>query len=161
MILVSLLVGSPDVLDLHHAHRSAGEAVLGYAADWLPELNRCWFANRLLKVKLKYRLSVDRDEAEALEAVLLGCMNFALVVHPPDAGPLSGICVSASVREALPIVQDFHGATISLPLPHELGPSGELMPGVRGYSAARIEEAPAGYERFFPDAIPVLLPDPQ
>lgn len=69
------------------------------AADWLPDLNRCWFANRVLKVKLKYRLSVDRDEAEALEAVLAGCMNFALVVHPPDAGRLSGIYVSASVHE--------------------------------------------------------------
>lgn len=131
------------------------------AADWLPDLNRCWFANRVLKVKLKYRLSVDRDEAEALDAVLAGCMNFALVVHPPDAGPLSGIYVSASVREALLIVQDYHGATISLSLPYELDPSGELVPGVWGYSTERIEEAPAGYERFFPDATPVLLPEPQ
>jgi len=63
---------------------------------------------------------VDRDEAEALEAILAGCMNFALVVHPPDAGPLSGIYVSASVQEALLIVQDYHGATISLSLPYEL-----------------------------------------
>ena len=131
------------------------------AAEWLPELNRCWFANRVLKVKLKYQLSVDRDEAEALEAILAGCMNFALVVHPPDAGPLSGIYVSASVREALLIVQDYYGATISLSLPYEPGPSGELVPGVWSYSAERVEEAPAGYERFFPDGTLVLLPEPE
>ena len=130
------------------------------AADWLPELNQCWFANRVLKVKLKYGLTVDPDEAEALDAVLTTCANFALVVHPPDAGPLSGIYVSAAVREALLIVQDYYGATISLTLPYELGPDGELIPGEWGYSTERVREVPSGYDRFFPDATPVYLPDP-
>ena len=46
----------------------------GYdAAEWLPEHNRCWFAGRVLAVKLEYRLTVDQAEADALDAVLQGC----------------------------------------------------------------------------------------
>lgn len=43
------------------------------AAEWMPEINRCWFADRVLQVRLKYGLSVDRREAEALEQVLSAC----------------------------------------------------------------------------------------
>ncbi len=43
------------------------------AAGWVPEINRCWFAQRVLQVRLKYGLSIDRQEAEALEAVLSTC----------------------------------------------------------------------------------------
>ena len=43
------------------------------AADWSPEHNRCWFAGRVLAVKLEYGLTVDPEEAEALEAILEGC----------------------------------------------------------------------------------------
>ncbi len=48
------------------------------AFDWSPAQNRCWFANRVLLVKLKYGLTVDREEAEALELVLAGCASTAL-----------------------------------------------------------------------------------
>ncbi|MDE0272424.1 MAG: hypothetical protein OXP11_14595 [Gammaproteobacteria bacterium] len=43
------------------------------ALDWLPERNRCWYANQVLEVKRKHRLSVDADEADALEAELSQC----------------------------------------------------------------------------------------
>ena len=43
------------------------------AAEWLPESNRCWFATRVVAVKLKYGLTVDRAEANRLEAVLSQC----------------------------------------------------------------------------------------
>ena len=43
------------------------------AAQWMPELNKCWFANRVVQVKLKYGLTIDRREADALEAVLDEC----------------------------------------------------------------------------------------
>ena len=49
------------------------EKVARDAADWFPEHNRCWFAGRVLAVKLEYGLSVDPQEAAALEAVLKGC----------------------------------------------------------------------------------------
>ena len=43
------------------------------AAEWMPAINRCWFANRVLQVRLKYGLSIDRREAEALERILSAC----------------------------------------------------------------------------------------
>ncbi len=43
------------------------------AADWLPEYNRCWFAWRVIMVRQKYGLTIDRREAAALERVLAEC----------------------------------------------------------------------------------------
>ena len=43
------------------------------AFDWAPGRNRCWFANRVLHVKAKYGMTVDRDEAAALELILAEC----------------------------------------------------------------------------------------
>ena len=48
------------------------------ATGWMPARNRCWFANRVLQVRLKYKLSIDRREADALEAVLARCTSTAL-----------------------------------------------------------------------------------
>ena len=48
------------------------------AAEWLPDRNRCWFADRVLQVRRKYRLTIDRREATALERVLAGCDSTAL-----------------------------------------------------------------------------------
>lgn len=45
------------------------------AAEWTPAINRCWFANRVLQVRLKYGLSIDRREAESLERILSTCMT--------------------------------------------------------------------------------------
>ncbi|MYE84140.1 MAG: hypothetical protein F4X36_20300 [Gammaproteobacteria bacterium] len=43
------------------------------ASEWLPESNRCWFAGRIVDVRLAYGLTIDRGEADALDAVLAGC----------------------------------------------------------------------------------------
>ena len=43
------------------------------AAEWLPARNRCWFAATIVAVRREYGLTIDRREAAALEAVLLGC----------------------------------------------------------------------------------------
>ena len=40
------------------------------AAEWIPEHNRGWYAARLVAVKRKYGLSVDRAERDQLAAVL-------------------------------------------------------------------------------------------
>ena len=63
--LLNLTLASPE-LNRHQkrAHDAAG---------WMPAINRCWFANRVLQVRLKYGLSIDRREAEALERVLSSC----------------------------------------------------------------------------------------
>ena len=49
------------------------------AFDWLPEKNQCWFAQRVVDVKLKHGMTVDRDEAGALEGVLATCDSTRLV----------------------------------------------------------------------------------
>lgn len=43
------------------------------ATDWLPEMNRCWFASRVVEVRRAYELSIDQREVDALEAVLTRC----------------------------------------------------------------------------------------
>ena len=43
------------------------------AAEWQPELNRCWFAETVIHVRRKHDLTIDRREAEALEETLRSC----------------------------------------------------------------------------------------
>lgn len=43
------------------------------ADEWLPPENKCWYAGRVVAVKKKYRLTVDRAELRALRKVLRGC----------------------------------------------------------------------------------------
>lgn len=59
----------------------------GYdAGEWMPEKNRCWFANRVLQIKTKFRLSVDRNEAEALERTLSTCSSFEMIFYSQSEG---------------------------------------------------------------------------
>ena len=81
--LLNLTLASPSV----NRHQKSGKD----AAEWLPDLNRCWFADRVIQVKREYDLTVDAREADALDAVLSGCASFELVVvsAPPQAQPTS------------------------------------------------------------------------
>ena len=49
-------------------------------SEWLPDLNQCWFADRVVRVRQEYGLTIDLKEADALEAVLSGCGSFEMVV---------------------------------------------------------------------------------
>ena len=49
------------------------------AGEWLPKRNRCWFANRVVEVRLEYDLTVDRAEADALDDILKSCGSNELV----------------------------------------------------------------------------------
>ena len=51
------------------------------AAEWLPNLNQCWFAARIVEVRRKYDLTIDRREAEALERVIRN-FRFGRSVRP-------------------------------------------------------------------------------
>ena len=42
-------------------------------------MNQCWFAGRILDVRRKYRLTIDRREATALEGVLSNCNSTNMV----------------------------------------------------------------------------------
>ena len=63
--LRNLTLAAPRVNRHEKSGRDAGE--------WLPEQNKCWFAARVVEVKLAYGLTVDRREAAALKRVLRGC----------------------------------------------------------------------------------------
>ena len=44
-------------------------------AEWMPPMNQCWFAQRVVEVRRKYGLTIDRREAEALERILSTCSS--------------------------------------------------------------------------------------
>ena len=57
------------------------------AAGWLPPMNRCWFAARIINVKRAYGLTVDRRERDALARALAGCENTDIDMTPSRAVP--------------------------------------------------------------------------
>ena len=68
--LLNLTLAAPAVNRCGHGGKC------GYdAGEWLPPRNDCWFASRVVAVKLKYGLTVDNREAAALEQVLSGCSS--------------------------------------------------------------------------------------
>ena len=72
--LLNLTLASPRV---NRHMKGAGDV-----AEWTPALNACWFAARTLDVRRKYGLTIDRREAEAVEAVLSRCDSTEMVVVP-------------------------------------------------------------------------------
>ena len=75
---VSIVVG--DLLNLTLAAGDVNSAKSNLDAfDWLPEKNQCWLAQRVVDVRLKYGMTLDRDEADVLERVLSGCESTELV----------------------------------------------------------------------------------
>ena len=71
---LNLTLAAPEV------NRCGGAGKCAYdSAEWLPPRNRCWFAARVVAVKLEYRLTVDRREAAALERVLSDCASTEMV----------------------------------------------------------------------------------
>ena len=45
------------------------------AAEWRPRHNACWFASRVVAVKVKYGLTADQKEANMLSSILAGCAS--------------------------------------------------------------------------------------
>lgn len=70
--LLNLTLASPKVNRYQKKGKDAGE--------WLPDHNRCWFANRTVEVKRKYRLTVDHKEMFALKRVLSSCTSVEMVI---------------------------------------------------------------------------------
>lgn len=74
--LLNLTLAAPEVNRCGRSGKCAKDA-----AEWLPSRNRCWFANRVVEVRRKYRLTIDRREAEALEQILSGCESTEMMFH--------------------------------------------------------------------------------
>ena len=73
--LLNLTLASPSV----NRHQKSDKD----AAEWLPELNQCWYAGRIVMVRLEYSLTIDQEEADAIDAVLAGCVSTEMVVLAP------------------------------------------------------------------------------
>ena len=69
--LDNLTLASPS---LNRYQKSAKDA-----ADWLPDQNRCWFVTTIINVRLKYGLTIDQREADAIDVVLASCTSTELV----------------------------------------------------------------------------------
>jgi len=59
--------------ELNREHKVAKDA-----AEWLPPENQCWYAGRIVAVKKKYELSVDKAERRALQSVLKRCRSTSM-----------------------------------------------------------------------------------
>ena len=91
--LRNLTLASPAV----NRHQKSGKD----AAEWMPGKNQCWFAHRVLKVRLAYALTIDRREAAALEQILPGCESTTMepIVCPAKTGSSQG-AVGAARNDA-------------------------------------------------------------
>ena len=89
--LLNLTLAAPAV----NRHQKSGKD----AGEWMPGMNRCWFAGQVVAVKRKYRLSVDAREARALDGVLSGCASTEMVMaegHARVAEPAPSTAASGT-----------------------------------------------------------------
>ena len=94
--LLNLTLAAPQV------NRCGGGGKCAYdSAEWLPPMNRCWFAARVVAVKFKYRLTVDRREAAALERVLSDCASTSMIVTRPGGPTATPRTATAATSDAL------------------------------------------------------------
>ena len=115
--LVNLTLASPAV----NRHQKSGKD----AAEWMPGLNQCWFANQVLQARLAYGLTIDRAEADALERVLSGCSSTEMVftaraattvtmTPTPDPGAVYASCEAAEAAGE-PRIQGANGSGQGFP----------------------------------------------
>ena len=96
--ILNLTLASPEV----NRHQKSGKD----AAEWLPDLNQCWFADRVVQVRQEYKLTIDEIEAAALEIVLSGCSSVAMVISAISASPPTAMPDPTPVADALAMYDD-------------------------------------------------------
>ena len=78
--LLNLTLASPSV----NRHQKSSKD----AAEWLPDVNQCWFVDRIIQVRQKYGLTINQAEADAIDAVLDGCISVQIVyMERPNGNP--------------------------------------------------------------------------
>ena len=110
--LLNLTLASPSV----NRHQKVDKDV----AEWLPELNQCWYVDRVVRVRLEYGLTIDQAEADAIDEVLAGCESTEMVVlAPTDSGApqttatTTPTTIPAADMDALAIYDDDDNGRIS------------------------------------------------
>ena len=71
--LINLTLASPAL----NRHEKSDKDI----ADWLPELNQCWFVKQVVAVKRTYSLSMDEREAETARRIWANCSSFEMLVY--------------------------------------------------------------------------------
>ena len=101
--LLNLTLAAPEVNRCTGAGKCAHDA-----AEWQPPMNGCWFAARVVAVKRKYALTVDRREAAALEHVLSGCTSTRMIFASGEGGGPTASPESepAAIPDALRLYDD-------------------------------------------------------
>lgn len=104
--VLNLTLASPAV----NRHQKSGKD----ASEWLPDLNQCWFANRIVQVRQKYGLTIDQKEANALDTVLSECRSTAMVIlDAPVPAETVTPTATAQVIDALAMYDDNENGRIS------------------------------------------------
>ena len=74
--LLNLTLANPD---LNRYEKSAKDG-----AEWLPDMNACWFVQRTIQVRRKYGLAIDQREANTADEILKGCESTDMIVPNCD-----------------------------------------------------------------------------
>lgn len=105
--LLNLTLAAPEV------NRCGTGGKCGFdPAEWMPQKNQCWFANRIIEIKTKYELSVNQSEAETLEAVLFTCESVEMVFFPKTSQHVASTLNSDSAS-ALTMYDDNNNGRIT------------------------------------------------
>ena len=75
--LLNLTLASPSV----NRHQKIAKDL----AEWLPDMNKCWYVNQVVLVKRKYNLTMNQAEASKAQQVLAGCAK-PIVMQFTDPG---------------------------------------------------------------------------
>ncbi len=107
-----------DLLNLTLAHPRLNryQKIGKDVAEWRPAVNVCWFAARTLEVRRKYRLTIDRAEAAAVERILAGCPSTDMARHaasPRSAPPAPASAPSPAGVDALALWDDNRNGRIT------------------------------------------------
>ena len=126
--LLNLTLAAPEV----NRCGSGGKCAFD-VAEWLPPMNRCWYAARIVAVKRAYALTVDRREAAALERVLSGCDSTEMIVTAAIAGSTEAQSRAVSAPNVLALYDDNRNSRITCAEARRHG----IAPVPRGHPAYR------------------------
>ena len=96
--LLNLTLASPEV----NRQQKSGKD----AAEWLPDLNQCWFEYRVVQVRQEYKLTIDETEAAALETVLSGCSSVDMVFNDATTSPSLATPYPTPIADPLAMYDD-------------------------------------------------------
>ncbi len=129
--LLNLTLAAPEVNRCRRSGKCGHDA-----AGWLPPMiaNQCWFAWRVVQIKEKYDLTVDRAEVAALDAVLATCTSHKMAfTRMPASSVTAQPSASGETVDALKRYDDNDNGRITCSEARQHG----IVPVKRGHPAYR------------------------